>query len=86
MYCHLSKETNIVNKKWILGDKFPKEAKISPNNLKIPYFSNWPFLTLVFRIGLTLHRNKMARCAGTCGGEEGQCQAERFRIQFIIVS
>ena len=31
----------------------------------------------LFRIGLTLHRNKMARCAGTCGGEEGECQAER---------
>ena len=30
-----------------------------------------------FRIGLTLHRNKMQRCAGSCGGEEGACEAER---------
>ena len=29
------------------------------------------------RIGLTLHRNKMQRCAGQCGGEQGECEAER---------
>ena len=29
------------------------------------------------RIGLTLYRNKMQRCAGSCGGEEG-CEAERW--------
>ena len=27
------------------------------------------------RIGLTLHRNKMKRCAASCGG--GECEAER---------
>ena len=30
------------------------------------------------RIGLTLNRNKMQRCAGSCGGEQGTCEAERW--------
>ena len=31
-----------------------------------------------YRIGLTLNRNKMQRCAGSCGGEQGTCEAERW--------
>ena len=34
-------------------------------------------LSFLVRIGLTLHRNKMQRCAGSCGGEDGACEAER---------
>lgn len=47
----------------------------------IYFFAPMVIVTLLYsKIGLTLYRNKMQRCAGSCGGEEG-CEAERHYLQ-----